>query len=72
MQLNYSNSFWTKSSKPYGEINFEYPANINIEPSDELKSWGFLREDKLPIIRIATLAPEAQKSLDRVDGRSFT
>tara|TARA_B100000029_G_scaffold105916_1_gene96572 strand:- start:1677 stop:2687 length:1011 start_codon:yes stop_codon:yes gene_type:complete len=55
-----------KAQNLYGEINFEYPANINIEPSDELKSWGVPREDKLPIIRIATLAPEAQKIIDRV------
>ena len=50
----------------YGKINFEYPANINIEPSDEVKSWGVPKEDKLPIIKIAELAPEAQKTIDRV------
>ena len=37
-----------------------------IEPGDELKSWGSFREDTLPIIKIAELAPEAQKIIDRV------
>ena len=55
-----------KAQKLYGEINFEYPANLKIEPSDELKSWGNFREDTLPIITIAELAPEAQKIIDRV------
>ena len=55
-----------KAQKLYGEINFEYPANLKIEPGDELKSWGNFREDNLPIIKIAELAPLAQKIIDRV------
>ena len=55
-----------KAQKLYGDINFEYPANLQIEPGDELKSWGSFREDTLPIIKIAELAPEAQKIIDRV------
>ena len=49
-----------------GALNFEYPANPKIEPGDELQSWGSFREDTLPIIKIAELAPEAQKIIDRV------
>ena len=55
-----------KAQKLYGEINFEYPANLKIEPSEELKNWGNFREDTLPIIKIAELAPESQKIIDRV------
>ena len=55
-----------KAQKLYGDINFEYPANLKIEPGDELKSWGSFREDTLPIIKIAELAPDAQKIIDRV------
>ena len=55
-----------KPQKLYGDINFEYPANLKIEPGDELKSWGSFREDTLPIIKIAELAPDAQKIIDRV------
>ncbi len=50
----------------YGEINFEYPVNPAIEPSAELKSWGDFKEDQMPISRIAELAPDAQKLIDRV------
>ena len=53
------------AQKLYGKINFEYPVNPIVQPSDELKSWGTFREDKLPIINIAKLAPLAQKIIDR-------
>ena len=50
----------------YGSVNFEYPVNPAIEPSAELKSWGGgFKEDRLPIARIAELAPRAQRVIDR-------
>ena len=55
-----------KAQQLYGEINFEYPVNPNISPSKELNSWGKFREDQVPIIKIAELAPLAQKIIDRV------
>ena len=55
-----------ESQKLYGEINFEYPVNPKIQPSNELNKWGKFREDQLPIIKIAELSPEAQKIIDRV------
>jgi iron(III) transport system substrate-binding protein len=54
-----------KAQELYGEINFEYPVNSNISASKELQSWGKFREDQLPIIKIAELAPLAQKIIDR-------
>ena len=54
-----------KAQELYGKINFEYPANLNILASQELQSWGNFREDQLPIIKIAELAPLAQKIIDR-------
>ncbi|MBL6854934.1 MAG: Fe(3+) ABC transporter substrate-binding protein [Rhodobacteraceae bacterium] len=50
----------------YGEINFEYPVNPKIKATSELQSWGGFKEDKLPILTIATLSREAQKIIDRV------
>ena len=41
-------------------------SNPKINHSDELKSWGEFREDKLPIVTIAELGYEAQKIIDRV------
>ena len=55
-----------KAQKLYGKINFEYPVNPNVSHSEELISWGKFREDKLKIIKIAELAPLAQKIIDRV------
>ncbi|MGJ3258653.1 MAG: extracellular solute-binding protein [Rhodospirillales bacterium] len=50
----------------YGKINFEYPVNPAVEASETLKSWGEFKEDDMPIARIADLAPEAQRVIDRV------
>ena len=55
-----------KAQNLYGEINFEYPVNPAISPTKELLSWGNFREDNLQIIKIAELAPLAQKIIDRV------
>tara|TARA_A100001011_G_scaffold324284_1_gene346554 strand:+ start:40 stop:1059 length:1020 start_codon:yes stop_codon:yes gene_type:complete len=55
-----------KSQKMYGDINFEYPVNIKVQPSQELISWGRFREDKISIEKIAQLSIEAQKIIDKV------
>ena len=49
----------------YGASNFEYPANPAVQPSAELKSWGVFKQDRIPIARIAALAPLAQRIIDR-------
>tara|TARA_Y100000590_G_scaffold86183_1_gene96490 strand:+ start:634 stop:1644 length:1011 start_codon:yes stop_codon:yes gene_type:complete len=54
-----------KAQRLYGEINFEYPVNPSVSPTSELVSWGEFKEDKLEIIKIAELAPLAQKIIDR-------
>jgi iron(III) transport system substrate-binding protein len=50
----------------YSKMNYEYPVNPNVEPSEELSSWGVFKEDQLPVERLAELAPTAQKIIDRV------
>ena len=47
-------------------MNYEYPVNPAMSLSDELKSWGEFKEDRLPIEKLAELAPTAQKIIDRV------
>ncbi len=54
-----------KAQDLYGSVNFEYPVNPKVSPSKELNSWGAFKEDKVAIARIAELAPEAQKVIDR-------
>ena len=48
----------------YGSINYEYPVNPAVDTPKELRSWG--TNSQMPIARIAELAPEAQKVIDRV------
>ncbi|MBL22642.1 MAG: hypothetical protein CMM48_01955 [Rhodospirillaceae bacterium] len=55
-----------KAQQLYGAINFEYPVNKAVSPPKELRSWGTFSEHKMPIVKIAELAPEAQKIIDRV------
>ena len=49
----------------YAAINFEYPVNLKVPMPKELASWGTFHEDKMPIILVAELAPEAQRVIDR-------
>ena len=55
-----------KAQALYSSMNYEYPVNPRMTLSDELKSWGDFKEDKLPIEKLAELAPSAQKIIDRV------
>ena len=54
------------AQKLYSSMNYEYPVNPNVDPSEELNSWGVFKEDQLPVERLAELAPTAQKIIDRV------
>ena len=49
----------------YGEINFEYPVNPAVAIGKELRSWGDFKEDKIEIEKIASLARDAQKIIDK-------
>jgi iron(III) transport system substrate-binding protein len=55
-----------KAQTLYSSINYEYPVNPIMSLNEELKSWGEFKEDKLPIEKLAELAPTAQKIIDRV------
>jgi iron(III) transport system substrate-binding protein len=55
-----------RAQRLFTKINFEFPANPSIPYSKELLSWGAFSEDKLPINKIAELAPMAQRIIDRV------
>ena len=49
----------------YGTVNFEFPVNPEVPPSEELASWGSFKEDQVPILTIAELSPDAQRVIDR-------
>ena len=56
----------SKAQALYSSINYEYPVNPKMTLNEELQSWGEFKEDKLPIEKLAELAPTAQKIIDRV------
>ena len=49
----------------YGTVNHEFPVNPSVEPAPGVAARGAFREDALPIVRIAALAPAAQRAIDR-------
>ncbi|PJK28422.1 extracellular solute-binding protein [Minwuia thermotolerans] len=55
-----------EAQRLYAEVNTEYPVNPAVETPASLAEWGAFKADELPIYRIAELAPEAQKIIDRV------
>ena len=55
-----------KAQALYSSINYEYPVNPTMSLNAELQLWGEFKEDKLPIEKLAELAPTAQKIIDRV------
>ena len=55
-----------RSQQLYSRINFEYPANPLVNPTEDLASWGAFKEDLLPVETIAKLSRQAQMMIDRV------
>ncbi|MDE0389302.1 MAG: extracellular solute-binding protein, partial [Rhodospirillales bacterium] len=49
----------------YGTVNYEFPVNLAVEAAPAVRAWGTFKEDALPIVRIAELAPAAQRVIDR-------
>ena len=49
----------------YGTVNYEFPVNLAVEAAPGVRAWGTFKEDALPIVRIAELAPAAQRVIDR-------
>lgn len=49
----------------YGTVNYEFPVNLAVDAAPGVRAWGAFKEDALPIVRIAELAPAAQRAIDR-------
>lgn len=50
----------------YAEVNYEYPVNPDVEPSELVRGWGTLKADSLPLEAIAELQGEALKLVHEV------
>ncbi|MBB4301998.1 iron(III) transport system substrate-binding protein [Rhodobium orientis] len=50
----------------YAGVNYEYPVNPEVEPSDLVKSWGDFKADDLPLIEVAKYRKRASELVDEV------
>ncbi|SDM21546.1 iron(III) transport system substrate-binding protein [Modicisalibacter muralis] len=50
----------------YAEINFEYPLNPEVEPSETVASWGEFKADDVPLAEIAALRRRATELVHEV------
>ncbi|MCL4146201.1 UNVERIFIED_CONTAM: hypothetical protein GTU68_058216 [Idotea baltica] len=51
----------------YAEVNFEYPINKSISPSELVQSWGEFTYDTLPLAQIAKFRNAASRLADEVN-----
>lgn len=56
-----------EAQKSYAEINFEYPVNPKVEPSELLKSWGTFKEQDIPLNVLGDLNTDAVRLFGEVD-----
>jgi iron(III) transport system substrate-binding protein len=56
-----------EAQRLYADVNFEYPANPDVEPSKLVSSWGDLQPDDLSLQKIADHRKAAVKMVDRVN-----
>lgn len=54
------------AQKMYAEVNYEYPVNPRVKPSELVASWGEFKADSLPLSEIANYHEAATKLLDEV------
>ncbi len=54
-----------QAQQMYAAVNYEFPVNPHVQPSDEVRALGKFTSDPLPIARIADLSEAAQKVVDR-------
>ncbi|WP_372882946.1 Fe(3+) ABC transporter substrate-binding protein [Psychromonas sp.] len=50
----------------YAEVNYEYPVNAKVKPSELVASWGEFNADTLPLAEVAKNHKAAIKLLDEV------
>ena len=55
-----------EAQKSYAEVNYEYPVNPKVEPSELLKSWGTFKEQEIPLNVLGDLNTEAVRIFGEV------
>ncbi len=56
-----------KAQKMYANVNYEYPANPDIDPHEILASWGEFKQDQLNVSKMGELQVDAVKLMDRAN-----
>lgn len=63
---------WLSTSEPqrmFSELNLEYPANPDIEPTEVVRAWGPFRQDEINVEAAGRLQADAVMLMDRADYR---
>ncbi len=55
-----------KAQQAYADLNFEYPVNPNVQPTEMVASWGEFKEDALSLADVAKYRKDALKLVDKV------
>lgn len=55
-----------KAQQAYADLNFEYPVNPNVKPTEMVASWGEFKEDALSLAEVAKYRKAALKLVDKV------
>jgi iron(III) transport system substrate-binding protein len=55
--------------KRFAAVNFEFPANVNVDPLPEVKAWGKFKPNEVNVGLIGKTQPAAVMLIDRVGWR---
>ncbi|MEC9483846.1 MAG: Fe(3+) ABC transporter substrate-binding protein [Halomonas sp.] len=55
-----------KAQSMYADVNFEYPLNPAVSPSETVQSWGDFKADDVPLSKVAELRRRATELVNEV------
>lgn len=58
-----------EAQQMFAGLNMEYPANRNVEPTEEVAAWGEFKADSTNLSKAGELQPAAVKLMDRAGYR---
>lgn len=58
-----------EAQQMFAGLNMEYPANKNVEPTEEVAAWGKFKADSTNLSKAGELQPAAVKLMDRAGYR---
>lgn len=55
------------AQEQYANANYEYPVNVNVEPSELLKSWGDFKAQAIDLSLLGEYNSKATQIFNEVD-----